>query len=261
VKHSFIDKYGHLDSFVHQLDPRIKIIGLFSFILIIVSEPRGNIFPFLFYGLIIILLVAASRVPVGFILGRCLAVSPFILLAAAFYPLSSMITGGAGDTGTGSHEYMVAVSIILKAFSAIILLTILVSTSKFNDLLGGLRRLKMPGMVCIVLALMYRYIFILTDEALKTGIARESRTPGKLRLNKFRVYGNQFAMIFLRSMDRSQMIYHSMLSRGFTGQFPGMPQNKITAGEAALLTLFIVILLAVRLTNYGIGCFNNLIRF
>jgi cobalt/nickel transport system permease protein len=261
VKHSFIDKYSHLDTFIHRLDPRIKITGLFSFILILVSEPRGNLFPFIFYGLIIILLVAASRVPIRFILKRCLVVSPFILLAAAFYPLSSMITGEPSGPDAFALEYRVAISIILKAFSAIILLTILVSTSKFSDLLGGLRRLKMPGMVCIVLALMYRYIFILTDEALKTGIARESRTPGKLRMNKFRVYGNQFAMIFLRSMDRSGTIYNSMLSRGFTGEFPGMPGNKISIREAVLLVLFIMILLTIRLTNLGIDCFNNLNPF
>jgi cobalt/nickel transport system permease protein len=260
VKHSFIDKYGNLDSFIHRLDARIKLIALFSFILIAVSEPRGILCPFIWYGIIIAFLVLISRVPVRFILGRCLVVSPFILMAAVFYPLSSMIAGDFRGYEAYNDQYAVALSIALKAFSAIILLTLLVSTEKFHNLLLGLRQMKMPRLVGIISALMYRYIFILSDEALKTNMARESRTPGKLKMNKFRVYGNQSAMIFLRSLDRSRIIYNSMLSRGFTGEFPAMRDTCITAKDTAFLFFFILILLAIRLTNPGILCLNNLIR-
>ncbi len=256
MKHSFLDKYGHLNSPLHRIDARIKLLSAFAFILIIVSEPRGVLFPFIYYSMVIAVLVRVSNVPGRFILSRCLIVSPFILLAAVFYPLSSMITGEFGGLPAYQAEYRIALSIILKAFSAVIILTLLVSTDKFHNLLQGLRKLRMPRLLGIISALMYRYIFILTDEALKTRMARESRTPGKLNINKFKVYGNQSAMIFIRSMDRSQIIYNSMLSRGFTGEFPGMQKTAISGRDVAFFIFFISILLVIRLTNTGQFCFN-----
>jgi cobalt/nickel transport system permease protein len=248
VRHSFLDKYSNLDSPLHNFDPRIKLLGIFFFILIIVSEPRGNIMPFGFYALIIAGLMAASRVPLWFFIKRCLIVSPFILMAALFYPLSAMIAGNFGEFSSYREEYMVALSIALKAFSTIILLTLLVSVEKFHNLLLGLRKLRMPRLVGIISALMYRYIFILADEAMKTTMARDSRTPGKLSINKYKVFGNQAAMVFLRSMDRSRTIYHSMLSRGFTGEFPGSNAMEVPGREIAFFIFFILILLTIRLT-------------
>lgn len=255
MKHSFIDKYSHLESPLHRLDPRIKLITVFAFILIIVSEPRGELRPFILYGLVIATLVFVSRVPLRFILSRCLIVSPFVLMAAVFYPVSSMIIGEFRGIDGYQAEYRVALSIVFKAFTTVILLTLLISTEKFHNLLLGLRKLKMPRLLGILSALMYRYIFILTDEAMRTSRARDSRTPGKLNMNKFKVYGNQAAMIFLRSMDRSQMIYNSMLSRGFKGEFPGMQLLALSGREIAFFIFFIFILLAIRLTNSSMLCF------
>jgi cobalt/nickel transport system permease protein len=255
LKHSFIDKYGNLESPLHRVDPRIKLAGAFFFIFIIVSEPRGKVCPFFYYSLIIAGLVVISRIPLRFILSRCLIVSPFILISAVFFPLSAMLSGNFQGFSAYHEEYRAALTIVLKAFSSIILLTLLISTEKFHNLLMAMRKLKMPRLLGIISALMYRYIFILTDEAMRTTMARDSRTPGKLNMSRFRVYGNQAAMIFLRSMDRSQIIYNSMLSRGFTGEFPVMQKFPLRGQDFIFAVIFIFILLAIRLTNSAIYCF------
>ncbi len=255
MKHSFIDKYGNLESPLHRLDPRIKLAGAFSFIFIIVSEPRGVVCPFIFYSLIIAGLLLISRIPPRFVFSRCLIVSPFILISAIFFPLSAMLSGDFQGFSAYQEEYRSALTIVLKAFSSIILLTLLISTEKFHNLLMALRKLKMPRLLGIISALMYRYIFILTDEAMRTTMARDSRTPGRLNMSKFKVYGNQSAMIFLRSMDRSQIIYNSMLSRGFTGEFPVMQKFPLKGKDFIFPVIFIFILLAIRLTNSDIYCF------
>jgi cobalt/nickel transport system permease protein len=255
LKHSFIDKYSHLNSPVHRLDPRIKLITAFSCILIIVSEPRGEIFSFGFYALVVLGLIILSRVPVRFILSRCLIVSPFILIAAFFYPVSTMLTFNYKSVSALQPEVMVALSIVFKAYLSVILLTMLVSTDKFQNLLLGLRNLKMPRILGIMSALMYRYIFILYDEALRTTRARDSRTPGKIKINKLKVYGNQSAMIFLRSWERSQTIYNSMLSRGFNGEFPGMHKLTFTRSDLLYPVLFVILILSIRLTNQKEVCY------
>ncbi len=247
MKHSFLDRYSDLDSPVHRIDPGARLIAAFSAIVIIVSEPHGQLLPFAFYGVIILVVASISKIPPGYILKRCLAVSPFIIIAAASYPLSAPGTGAAENGYLLTEGVRSGLTIFLKAFFALVLLILLTSTGKFHRLLAALRKLRMPRLLGVISALMYRYVFILHDELLRTSRARDSRTPGKIRTNRVRVYGNQAAMIFIRSMERSQIVYNSMLSRGFAGEFPDMNRLKLRTVDVLLTGFFILLLLTVRL--------------
>jgi cobalt/nickel transport system permease protein len=248
VKHDFLDKHAHIDSPVHRLDPRIKIISIFAAIVIIVTEPlNGTLIHFALYFGIIAIVVVLSRVPVTYILKRCLIVLPFILMASAFYPLSVVIEGEVQPSAKIDLYILPAIIIFSKALLAVLLLIILTSAERFHRLLLALRKLKMPRIIGTISALLYRYIFLLIDEALKTSRARESRTPGKLRMSRMKVYGNQIATIFIRSWDRSEIIYKSMLSRGFQGEYPGMEKLDLSALDLIISLLFMSGLLAVRL--------------
>jgi len=249
LKHSFLDRYSDLDSPVHRIDPRARLIAAFSAIVIIVSEPHGRLLPFAFYGIIILFMTAMTRIPPGFILKRCLAVSPFIIIAAVSYPLS---VPGAGVVENGyllTEGVRSGLTIFLKAFFALVLLILLTSTGKFHRLLAGFRKLGMPRLLGVISALMYRYVFILHDELLRTSRARDSRTPGAIRTSRVRVYGNQAAMIFIRSLERSQVVYNSMLSRGFAGEFPDMDKLRVRAGDVLPAGFFILLLLTVRIIS------------
>lgn len=247
MKHDFIDKYSNLESPIHRIDPRVKILSVFLAIIIIVSEPPGELFHFLFYFVIIALLLYLSRVPLKYMLIRCLIVSPFILMAAAFLPVSWMLSPELQPEYPGYHAYKVSLTILFKAYSAVILLVLLTSTEKFQRLLLGIRKLKMPRLIGVISALMYRYIFLLTDEVLKTTRARESRTPGGLKISKVKVYGNQMAMIFIRSWERAHRVYDSMLSRGFNGEFPDTRTLRVSRSDVIISVTFIGILLVIRL--------------
>lgn len=220
MKHDFLDKYCDLNSPIHRLDPRTKLIAFFLAILIIVSEPKGALAPFACYFLLLGMLIWISRIPLKHVIKRSLIASPFILASTGLLPFSVYLGGEIAQSTTPEYMWQQAGSILLKAYAAIILLTILTATEKFHRLLSGLRQLKMPILIGAMLALMYRYIFILIDELHKTTRARLSRTPGVLKRNRFNIYGNQAAMIFVRSWERAQRIYSSMLSRGFTGMMP-----------------------------------------
>ncbi len=255
MKHSFIDKYSNLDSPVHRFDPRIKILVVFSILVIMVSEPRGEVFSFIYYTLIIFSIAFISRIPLKFIISRCLIVSPFIIVAALFFPLSQIISEGYTSLRSLKPEILISLSVMAKAFLSVILLTLLVSTDKFHNLLLGLRRLHMPRLIGILSALMYRYIFIIYDELLRTSRARDSRTPGKLKTGRIKTLGNQSAMIFLRSWERGQTVYNAMLSRGFTGDFPVLNKIYIKGRDVFYAVLIFILFLAIRLTNNFDFCY------
>lgn len=216
MRHDYIDRYSCLDSPVHRIDPRVKLVVVFLCIAILVSENGYTIVRFVPYFLLCAFVAAVSKVPPVYILKRFLVVSPFFVMASLFMPLSywlspepmpdTVITQGA--------------ALFCRAFLAVFLLILLSSTEKFHRLLLGMRLLKIPRLVGVLAALMYRYLFVLSDETLKTTRARISRTPGKLKTPLLAVYGRQIAVIFLRSWDRSNSLYKSMLSRGFNGEFP-----------------------------------------
>ena len=126
----------------------------------------------------------------------------------------------SGADGLSQKVWNISFSVVLKAFAAIILLVLLTSLDKFHRLLKGLRSAGFPVVFTVLAALMYRYIFILNDERLRTQLARASRTPGRLRTGRLRVIGNQAAVIFLRSWERAHQVHQAMLARGFDGSFP-----------------------------------------
>jgi cobalt/nickel transport system permease protein len=247
LKHDYLDKYSSLDSFIHKLDPRVKLVCFFLAVVAVVSEPRGDITGFPFYYLLIILLLAASRIPISFILKRCLIASPFIVMAAGVLPLSYLLNPGGSTSPLSSQMILLqSLSILFKAYAAIILLTLLSSTEKFHRLLNGLQKLKFPPILGVMSALMYRYIFILNDEMLRTTRARKSRTPGKSRVSRFRIYGNQAALIFLRGKKRAQDVYHAMLSRGFKGDFPDYHGLRLGLRDVLFSVVFLAVSAGVR---------------
>jgi cobalt/nickel transport system permease protein len=227
VRHVYLDRYSCQDSLIHRRDPRVKILGVLVALLLVVSEPPGTLSPFGAYALLTALLLALGRVPAVFVLRRLLLVAPIVVMAAFFLVLEG---GTALDGGLGA-----GLSIGMKAFTAVALVTLLMATERFDRILSGLRSLGLPRMLTTLAAFMYRYAFILADEVTRTGQARASRTPGSLRTGRIRTYGAQAGMVFLRGWQRSQRVYQAMRSRGFTGVLPAPPAPPL--GWAALLFL------------------------
>jgi len=205
----------------------VKIVAVLLALFLVVSEPPGALSPFGAYALLTALLLALGRVPAGFVLKRLLMVAPIVLMAALFLALEG---GAALDGGLGA-----GLSVGMKAFIAVALVTLLSATERFDRIISSLRSLGLPRMLTTLAAFMYRYAFILGDEVIRTGQARASRTPGTLRAGRIRTYGGQAGMVFLRGWRRSERVYQAMRSRGFTGDLPGRPTPAL--GWADLLFL------------------------
>ena len=246
MKHVYIDKYSHLDSPLHRMDPRLKIIACFTAIVIIISAPADRLLDYALFFPLVLLLIPLSRVPLQFILKKCLLLLPIILAAALLLPLSS---GVFSLSDLSAYPYHAPLALFLKAYSALILLILLTSTERFDQLLYALRRLKMPAIIVQISALLYRYSFIFLDEVLKTSRARSSRTPGKISSNRVKVYGNQAAIIFIRSWDRAHVIHQSMMARGFNGEMPSLSPGKINTQNLVPVLLFVAVLMIIRFNH------------
>jgi cobalt/nickel transport system permease protein len=253
VRHDFIDKYSHRNSVIHRLDPRIKLILSFSFLVLLVATSNIKLFG-MYLGLVTFL-VAISHVPIHFFLKKLLLVTPLAVLFSVFLVLSYLVEKGlpfSVETITSNlpiyHRLALLVS---KIYLSILILSLMVASTRFNDLLWGMRKIRFPMIVTTLSKLVYTYIFIFIDELHRTFRAYKSRTPVR-RVRLVKVYGSIAAAILVRSIDRSDNIYKAMVSRGFDGEFPEGNFNRLKLLDLTAATLFLAMACTARLLLWTI---------
>jgi cobalt/nickel transport system permease protein len=259
VKHAFLDQYAALESPVHRLDARAKIIAFLALIVISVSTPPQAWRAFLGYGAFLAVMAAASRLPIGHILRRAWIIVPFVLMAAIFIPF--MKTGGGYSLGIGSPGMsrsgpMIFWNVAAKSGIAILSAILLSSTTPFPSLMRGFERLRAPRLMVMLASFAYRYIFVLVDEAERMERARDSRCYGGRWLWQAKVIGQMIGTLFLRSYERSERVYVAMVSRGFDGrivapstQTAGKPaETRMAAGDWAFAAVSVGYFVALRVS-------------
>ena len=224
MKHSFIDQYSDLDSFIHRLDPRTKFITSLTFIVAVVLTPPSNWRVFAFYFCLIAALLVISKLPPLHVLKRSLVIFPFVLMIAIFIPFfkEGEVAGSYNiwlwQVSVTYSGLLILANVVVKAWLSILSLILLSSTTKLADLLKGLKQLGVPQVMILILSFMYRYIFVLVDEVMRMRQARDSRNFGGSRLHQLKTIGNMIGTLFIRSYERGERVYAAMLSRGFDGE-------------------------------------------
>jgi len=225
MKHSFLDEYSDRDSLIHRLDPRTKLMASLAFILAVVLTRVEHWQAFIAYLSLIVTLLIVSKLPPLYVLKRSLVIFPFVLVIAIFIPFfkSGEIAGSYNiwfwKASISYDGLLILANVAAKAWLSILSLILLSSTTKFTELLKGLKRLGVPRMIVLILSFMYRYIFVLADEVMRMRQARDSRNFGGRRLHQLKTIGSMVGTLFIRSYERGERIYAAMLARGFDGEF------------------------------------------
>ena len=188
MKHAFVDRYSDLDSFIHRLDPRTKTLAMLAFVLVVMATPPTAWPSFALYAVLIAGLILLARLPPLYALKRSAVVVPFVLMIAIFIPF---FEGGevAGSCNVWlwqvsvTYEGLIVLwNVVVKSWLSALSLILLSATTPFSRLLKGLGRLGVPRVMVMILSFMYRYIFVLVDEAMRLQRARErkgwSSSPG-----------------------------------------------------------------------------------
>ncbi len=224
MKNHFLDRYSHLESPIHSLDARVKVIAFVSCLVICVTTPPGAYHAFLGYFLCLLILAALSRVPLAYIVKRSLVVVPFVLFIALFLPfkgggaLDGPIPLGIGRLTVYRSGLILFSTVLIKAYISVLSIILLSSTTSFSKLLEGLERLKFPPVLVMITGFTYRYVFVVADEVFRMKRAGDSRGFGGKWIWNSRVIGEMIGTLFLRSYERGERIYTAMQARGFEGR-------------------------------------------
>jgi len=257
VHFDLTDQYRARPSAIHRLDPRVKVVVAVLFILACSLVPVGAWAGFAGLLVLVVLASAGSRLGPAFALRRSYVALPFALVAV---PLLFTVPGdviftvpGLGWTASaqGLERFL---SVLLRSWIAIQAAILLTAVTPFPDLLWALGALRLPRTLVATIGFMYRYLFVLTDEAarmLRARAARASHPPGSRRPGvvwQARVAGNMVGSLFLRALERSERVHAAMLARGYNGQLPSLTAHHLHLADwiaTALAVLLLAGLLAV----------------
>jgi cobalt/nickel transport system permease protein len=176
---------------------------------------------------------------VWFALRRVLVLTPFILMlvlmspiydrtshAVSFGPFSYTISGG----------WLTAANIMIKFIFGVLALTAMMCTTRFASLLEAMRYLGMPQIIVMQLGFLYRYIFVLIDEAMRLRRARDFRGAALAPVGRrLAAAGGVIGTLFVRTLDRSQRIQTAMAARGYRGEPHSLSQLRFTVYDAIFL--------------------------
>lgn len=206
MRHNFIDRYAALDSPLHILESRTKLLTFAALIISVLSIPAGSGTLFLVYVFVVAVLMGISQIPLGYIVSRTLIILPFIVLASLAAPWR------------GFAELSI---LYLRAILSLVLLILLTNTTRFVELLRGMRRLGCPQILVMNLSFLYRYLFVLMEEAMRMKQARDCRRVGRSGFrDELKVLSSMLGTLLIRSFERAERMHGAMLSRGYSGDFP-----------------------------------------
>src|SRR4030042_1750789 len=176
----FLDPYRPRLSPIHSLDPRVKFILVLAFILTTALTPNSAWPIYILLCALILSVVVLSDLGVGFVLKRAALAFPFVLAA---FPLLFTIAGqplftlsiGPWALNASLQGLLRFISLALKSWISVQSAIVLAASTPFPELLVAMRAIRIPRLLVAIFGLMWRYMFVLVDEALRLIRARSAR--------------------------------------------------------------------------------------
>ncbi|MCX2727766.1 cobalt ECF transporter T component CbiQ [Thermomicrobium sp. 4228-Ro] len=205
---------------LQRLDPRVKVVVL-AFALLVAASLRTWPTQLVLLAILVGLLLASrlspatvARLLFGLPLFSLLVSVPALVLVPGpplvYLPFGLAIT---------SHGVSSVVTLLLRVTSSLAAALALVLTTRWTDLLAAFRALRIPLLFVLVLAMAYRYVFVLLELLQDLLLARRSRSLAASRDGEQRRWlVSALGVLFQRSLRTSEQVYLAMTARGFRGE-------------------------------------------
>jgi len=244
--HIDIDEMAHLDSIIHRMDIRAKIISIFAAAMFISS--CSTIPAALISTAFSLILTLFSGIPLQFYLRKIYYPLLFLVPLFIFLPFSSggEVLISIWIFNIYKEGILLSLLISIKLISIIILINIMISTATFRDTAAALRTLKIHDKMLNIILFTYRYFFVFFEALRKMKIALTLRGSGKRSTVKsLGTSANLAGSIIVRSYEQTERIYEAMLLRGYSGRIVSSKIFIIRGADIFLALIIIIIPLAV----------------
>ena len=217
-----LEKETMKKSFLHSLDGRVKLIVLILIIIYAVYTTNIIILGLMEIYLVSLILVSnlslktsALKILLIIPFGASIAVlQPFVHAGTVIYTLPL----GIHVTSQGVMFMVLLLSRLVVTLTCVVLLS---SLSPMQEVAESFRKLGLPRDFSMVFSLFIRFLFMFYDELQRIRNAQTTRNFDIFNQEiaymwRLRQVAYTVAMMFLRSYERGESVYLSMLSRGYS---------------------------------------------
>ena len=233
MHHAVLDRWSRGSSLLHARDARVKILLLLAFLAALVTTPRSAPFWLAGYGAAVLAGVVMAGLPLMAVLLRAAVVLPFSVTFAGI----SLLAGDSPRAG----------ALVMKSYLSAAAVLVVVGSTPLPRLLRSLERLRVPRFLLLVVQFLYRYLFVISEQAQHMRLAAQSRGGWR-----FRTAAGAVAVLFARSYARAEGIHHAMLARGFQGTVTPLAPERAGWKDWALLAGGLVAVAALRFGAEGV---------
>lgn len=207
MHHVLLDQWSQGVSPLHRRDPRAKILALLIFLVVLATTPPDAWAALAVYAALLMSGILIAGLPLGGLILRAAGILPFSLTFG-------LVTWLAGDHGR-------ATGLVEKSYLSTVAVLLVVGTTPLPRLLGGLEALGTPRVLVLLAQFLYRYLFVISEQAQHVRVAAACRAgiSQRHRTNRFRAAAGALAVLFARSYYRAEGIHRAMLSRAFGNRF------------------------------------------
>lgn len=253
-------RYLPMDSFMHRLDPRAKLIGLLL-LLIAIFIPAGAL-GYILLGLIVADCIYLSKLKVSYIMK---AMKPMLFMMVFLLVVNILVvkTGDELFTLFGFIVYSDAVFqtlyIVIRLLLMVSMTTILTATTKPLDLTLGIEELLSPfkkiGVpaheIAMMISIALRFIPTLIEETQRIMKAQKSRgvdlEEGKM-MEKIRAMISLIVPLFISAFQRAEDLANAMEARGYVPDAKRTRYNQLvmkTNDYVAIVFSVVVLVLCI----------------
>jgi cobalt/nickel transport system permease protein len=152
-----------------------------------------------------------------------LALAAIVFLTRAFMtgatPLASVDLGFCRLIAT-REGVLGGALIACRVLGSMGIVMVLCQTTPTQELFAALRWAKVPHTWIEIASLMYRYLYILLEQAASVVSAQKVRLGYRGLRRSFHSLGSLAGIVMLRSFDQAERSHEAMMARGYRGRLP-----------------------------------------
>ncbi len=232
---------------MNSLHPLGKLLVCVMYILIVASFNKYDLQGAIMMAVFIVFGFIAGELSLKEGLYRVRLILPLVLFVGIFNPIFDrqvvMETSLFGGMYITTGQISMA-TLMLKGFYSVMSAYLLIATTSIEQICYALRILRVPKIIVMVILLIYRYFGLMGKEADRITTAYMLRAPGQKGIN-YKAWGTLVGQWLLRSMDRAELVYESMLLRGFKGEF-AVKKRSVGIFDLLYPICWIIIFAAIR---------------
>lgn len=212
-----LDQLARGDTAIHRLDARAKVLATLAFVVAVTSFDKYTVAALLPFFVYPAALAARAGLPTVYLVQNVVVALPFALAVGLCNPIfDRQVVLELGSLAI-SGGWMSCLSIVIRALLTLGAALVLVAATGFPAVCEALQRLGMPKVFAVQLQFLYRYIFVLLEDATRSARALKLRSSG--RQPRPGSVAALLGCLLLRTWQRAERIHLAMQARACRGEF------------------------------------------